>query len=336
MRVLVTGATGFVGSHCLEALIAREDVEPVAACRAPERLLPAFDGQVRAGDLRDAAYLETLCEGVDVIIHAAAWTALWGHKAHSDALFLAPSLALLEAAKRAGVQRFMFVSTVSAPHAAEADDPFSPGVRRAYWPHEVNVVRIEDRLRELAGEAFCTVNMRLGLFAGARFALGLLPVLAPRLKTHLVPFVAGGRTLMPVIDGRDVGQALALAATQPGLKGFEAFNAVGPETPSAREVLDYLHSRHGLPLPHFSVPFPAAFAFAWLMEKLDPIMPFEPLVTRSIIHLLQLTKISNRRAAEKLGYAPRHHWKQTVDLQLAEMARSHNGPMKLARPRPAA
>ena len=109
---------------------------------------------------------------------------------------------------------------------------------------------------------------------------------------------------------------------------------MGPATPSMREVIDYLHRRHGLPKPHFSVPFPAAFAFAWLMEKLDPLMPFEPLVTRSIIHLLQLTRIDNARAEKKLGYAPEHHWTKAIDVQMAEMAAGQAGPMKLARPLP--
>jgi uncharacterized protein YbjT (DUF2867 family) len=37
MRILVTGATGFVGSHCIEALTDYEDVETIAACREPAR-----------------------------------------------------------------------------------------------------------------------------------------------------------------------------------------------------------------------------------------------------------------------------------------------------------
>jgi nucleoside-diphosphate-sugar epimerase len=186
----------------------------------------------------------------------------------------------------------------------------------------------------LTDDHFCGVNLRLGLFVGSRYALGLLPILVPRLKTHLVPYVAGGHTSMPLIDGRDVGAAAALAATTQGLAGYEAFNVIGPETPTVREVIDYLHSRHGLPRPHFGVPFPVAFAFAWLMEKLDPLVPWEPLVTRSIVHLLAETGVDNARANERLGYIPKHHWKQALDRQLAEMAKLQEKPMKMARPQP--
>ena len=334
MRVLVTGATGFVGSHCLDALAEIPDLEVIAACRAPSRLPVSFSGTVISGDLRDQAYLDQLLTGVDVVIHAAAWTALWGHKKASDDLFLKPSLNLIETAQRRGVKRFVFISTFSAAAGRHSADPTSQGVKRAYWPHEANVVKLEDELRRRAGEDFCAVVLRLGLFVGMRYALGLLPILTPRLKTHLVPWVAGGRTPMPLIDGRDIGACTVLAATVPGLNGYEGFNVVGPEIPTVREVLHYLHEAHGFPLPHFSVSFPVAFAFAGLMEMLDPIVPWEPLVTRSIIHLLQETAVDNSRATERLGYLPKHHWKQAVDLQLAEMARMQTKPMSMARPLP--
>lgn len=332
MRVLVTGATGFVGSHCIESLAQMRDVDAIAACRDPSRLPGGFRGESRVGDLRHPNHIDELTKDVDVIIHAAAWTSLWGHREESEELFLEPSLALIDAARRQGVKRFVFISTTSAAASENASNPMSRGVKRAYWPHEANVVAIEDRLRELAEDDFCAVNLRLGLFAGSRYALGLLPILIPRLRTHLVPWVSGGRTGLAITDGRDIGSCSALAASKPGLEGYQSFNVVGPEVPQVRDVIDYLHHHYGLPRPHFSVPFPVAFAFGWLMEKLDPLVPWEPLVTRSIVHLLQETGVDNARAERMLGYRPKHHWKETVDLQLAEMAERQTKPMSMARP----
>ena len=332
MKIVVTGATGFVGSHCLESLSKLNDIEVVAACRDKARLPLLHQADAREGDLLDETYLETLLDGIDVVIHAAAWTSLWGHKKKSEKYFLEPTLKLIEMAKKQGVDRFVFISTLASASPDDSADPMSHGIKRAYWPHLSNVIDIEETLRSEAGNSFTVVNLRLGLFAGSRFALGLLPILVPRLKTHLVPWVAAGTTTLEIIDGRDIGTCVGLAATTPGLDGYQSFNVTGPEIPTTRDVIEYLNERYQIPLPHFSVSFPIAFAFAWLMEVIDPVVPWEPLVTRSIIHLLRNTHADNKRANELLGYIPKHHWKEAIDLQMKEMSEAQVRPMSMAVP----
>jgi nucleoside-diphosphate-sugar epimerase len=329
--VLVTGATGFVGSHALEALARRPDLKLVAACRDPDRLPPGFAGEVRAGDLRNADYRRQLLDGVDVVCHCMAWTTLFGQAHRSQDLYLEPTLALLDAAVTAGVQRFVNVSTTSAAAPERSADPMSRGIARPFWPHLGSVVEIENALRERANGKTCMVNLRFGIFAGRRYGLGVLPILVPRLKTHLVPWVAGGRTSLPITAGEDIGEAMALAATAPGLSGYEGFNIVGPEVPTTREVIEFLHREYGLPQPHFSVPFGLAYPFAWLMEKLDAVVPWQPLVTRSIIHLLEAVNVDNTRAAARLGYRPAVDWRDAVRAQMAEMQYRQIRPMRMSK-----
>lgn len=332
--VLVTGATGFVGSHALEALGRRPELKIVAACRDPGRLPAGFKGEIRAGDLRDAAYRNRLLDGIDVVCHCAAWTSLFGQGHRSRDLFLEPTLALLDAAVARGVSRFVNVSTTSAAAPDRSADPMSRGVPRPFWPHLVSVVAIEDAMRQRAGGKTAMVNLRFGIFAGRRYALGVLPILVPRLKTHLVPWVAGGRTSLPITAGEDIGEAMALAATAPGLSGYESFNVVGPEVPTVRQVIRFLHDEYSLPLPHFSVPFAVAYPFAWLMEKLDPFLPWEPLIARSIVHLLEEVKADNLRAEKRLNYRPRVGWREAIREQMAEMATKGIRPMPMYRALP--
>ena len=332
--ILVTGATGFVGSHVLEELsqIGHRDLHIIAACRDRRKLIPGFDGEIREGDLRDTDYLDRVLAGADIVVHCAAWTSLWGKARESEQLFLKPGLNLIDKALEWRVKRFVFISTTSASsprHSANAD---SPGIPRRYWPHLCNVIRIENAMRENQYRGMSMINLRLGLFAGERYALGLLPILLPRLKTRLVPWVAGGKTGMPIISGKDIGQAVVRAAVAPGLAGYESFNIVGPEVPTTRELINYISDNFGYPKPLFSVPFPAAYSFAWLMEKLDRLVPWEPLVTRSIIHLLEETEASNDKARERLGYEPEIHWKEAVRSQIEAMQRNQFKGMKMHRP----
>ena len=332
--ILVTGATGFVGSHVLEELIhiGHKDLHIIAACRDRRKLIPEFSGEVREGDLRDPVYLDRVLAGADIVIHCAAWTSLWGKRIESEELFLKPSLALIDKALEWKVKRFVFISTTSASSPDCSANADNPGIPRRYWPHLNNVIKIENAMRENVHRGMSMVNLRLGLFAGERYALGLLPILLPRLRTRLVPWVAGGNTGLPIISGKDIGQAVVRAAVVPGLASYESFNIVGPEVPTAREVIDYISEHFGYPKPLFSVPFPVAYSFAWAVEKLDPLLPWEPLVTRSIIHLLEQTHASNDKAREMLGYAPEIHWKEAVHSQIEAMQRNDFKGMKMYRP----
>lgn len=331
--VLVTGATGFVGSHVVEAL-ARRNVQVIAACRDPGRLPANFPGAIRIGDLRDATYRNRLLDGVDVVCHCMSWTTLFGHDHRSRDLYLEPSLALLQAAVASGTKRFVNVSTTSAAAPDRSADPMSRGIPRPFWPHLASVIAIEDAMRERANDRTCMVNLRFGIFAGRRYGLGILPILVPRLKSHLVPWVAGGQTSLPITAGEDIGEAMALAATAAELAGYESFNIVGPEVPTVREVVKFLHEAYALPLPHFSVPFAIAYRFARLMERLDPVVPWDPLVTRSIIHLLEEVNADNTRATATLGYCPTVDWRDAIRAQMAEMRYRETKPMPMSKALP--
>ena len=330
--VLVTGANGFIGSHTLSFLAKQEGIRLIAACRDAKKLPKDFKGEVRIGDLRDKNYLATLLDNVDVLVHAMAWSSLWGNKKRSHALFLEPSMNVISAYRKSNASQFINISTTAAASPDHSADPMSEGIPRKFWPHLVNGIIIENTLRKLASKEKKVTNMRLGLFAGERYALGLLPILLPRLKTHLVPWVNGGKTHLGITDGRDLGQAVGLAALKNDLDNFEAFNIVGEEMPTAREVILFLNKEYGYPKPHFSVPFLIAYPFAWLMEKIDPIVPWEPLIVRSIVHLLEDTHVTNDKAKALLGYYPKHHWKEAIRLQIKEMDQYQTEAMSMAKP----
>jgi len=329
--ILVTGANGFIGSHTLNYLQQQQNVRLIAACRNRKKLPASFKGEVREGDIRDSNYHSVLLEGVDTVVNAMAWTSLWGHKEQSETLFYRPTINLINQYLKSKATQFINVSTTSAAAPEHSANAMSEGIPRKFWPHLCNVIKIENYLRQHATKEKSVINLRLGIFAGKNYSLGILPILLPRLKTHLVPWVAGGRTHLPIADGRDYGQAMGLAALNPDLHGYHAFNIAGKEIPSIREIILFLHNEFGYPKPHFSVPFAVAYPFAWLMEKLDPVVPWEPLITRSIIHLLEETGVSNEHAESILGYKPQYDWQDAIRLQVAEMKKRQIHPMSMAK-----
>lgn len=331
-KVLVLGATGFVGTHVAKALQEYKEIEMVLGYRDHSKLDKALKSEAhRIGDIRDETYVQGLFEGIDIVINLASWTALYAQEENSKQLFLEPTLALIKRAKESGVKKYMNLSTVSAACMDKAKDANSLGCFRSFWPHLNSVIHIEDYLRRIANREFQVINLRCGLFVGEHYSLGLLPILLPRLKTHLVPLVKGGRTSMPLIDGKDIAQAFVKGVLYQGTlpHDFEGFNILGKEIPLVKEVLEYLHAKHRFPYPHFSVPFSLAYWFAGLMEKIAFFLPHDPLIVRSIVHLLEETGADNEKARSLLGYEPMYAWQDSIDRQIQEMQVRNEGNMQM-------
>lgn len=323
IRVLVTGATGFLGSNILKALQARPDVEPVAACRRREKLPRDFSGEVRPGDLMDAAYRREVVKEVDVVCSAGNWASMWNHRKLERQRFFEPTRDLIEHAMRQGVKRFIQTSTVvigAVEKNNEPRDDFSRTRHTGYWPHLDCLIDLDRHMRASSGRGTQMITMRLGHFVGRGNRLGMLPALVPRLRTWLVPWLAGGRKRLPLVADTDLGNAFTLASVAKNLNDYESFNICGAEYPTLREVVEFIAAETGFPKPLYSVPYPAGYAFGWLMETLKPLMPgSSPFLTRSIVHLCENWVCPNDYARHKLGYTPGKDWRTAVREHLADL-----------------
>ena len=120
-RWLVTGGAGFIGSHLAQALLARGETVRIADDLSTGKAsnLAVLDGaaEVLTGDLADIAFARAAVDGVDLVLHQAAIPSvprsvadpLTSHRANLDA-----TLALLVAARDAGVRRVVYAGSSSA------------------------------------------------------------------------------------------------------------------------------------------------------------------------------------------------------------------------------
>ncbi|RLB50242.1 MAG: hypothetical protein DRJ42_19315 [Deltaproteobacteria bacterium] len=159
MRLLVTGGAGFIGSSIARALLARGDSVVVLDdfSTGHESNLEGLDGDltVERGDVRDDALLAKLCRGRDAIFHEAAMVSVPASveaPRDCDEINVRGTVGLLEAARQAGVGRFVFAASA----AAYGDDPELPK-RETMRPSPLSPYAVS----KIAGEHYLKVYAEL-------------------------------------------------------------------------------------------------------------------------------------------------------------------------------
>jgi nucleoside-diphosphate-sugar epimerase len=128
--VLVTGATGFIGSHLAERLLA-EGAQVRVLVRDPGKLIPALRDRVEVvrGDLRQPDRFAAATADCDAVFHVAAWLGEPNRREAAYAINVVATQQLAEAARAAGVRRFIGTSSVAVY------GPILEGVVEETWPH---------------------------------------------------------------------------------------------------------------------------------------------------------------------------------------------------------
>ncbi len=122
MKVLVTGAAGFLGSHVVRALARRSfTVRALARPARPRAALSGLDVEIREGDLLDESSLRNACRGVEAVVHCAARVGYWSRIAHEQrAVNVEGTARLLRAMVAADVGRCVHVSSIATIGFLEA------------------------------------------------------------------------------------------------------------------------------------------------------------------------------------------------------------------------
>jgi 2-alkyl-3-oxoalkanoate reductase len=320
VKVLVTGASGFVGGWVARALVARGDGVRAVYRRStmPDHLvrLAACGAEVIRQDLETEGEADAAVRGMDAVIHAAARTGDWGTAALFREQNLEMTVRLADAALRAGCRCFVYVGSVAVhgfgPHVDSTEEgPYYPLIH----PYQVTKKMAEEYVLSRNGPSCRTTCIRPGLVYGPLDTTTLYRLLdAQRLGVRGT--LGGGRSLTCPVYVEDLVEAVLLGLGQERSAG-EVFDITGGERVTWRELLDHAAALQGL-RPRLDLPIPVARAAAAVLEAVFgflgiPASAKMPPVTRYRVEQLAYDyHFSIAKARRLLGYEPRTAWQEGV------------------------
>jgi dihydroflavonol-4-reductase len=301
--VLVTGATGFLGWHVARRLLER-GWRVRALARDPERLRE-LDVEPAKGDLRDTASLERAVSGCSVVFHVAADYRLWAK--NPDELYRSNvdgTRNLLEVARKAGVERMVYTSTVGCigvPEGALGDEGQSVSLAEMTGAYKRSKFLAEQTVLESAREGFPVVLVNPTAPVGDH---DFKPtptgrIIVDFLRRKMPAFVDTG---LNIVDARDTAEGHLLALER-GRSGERYI--LGSENLTLQAILQRLARIAGLKAPTVQIPYSLAFVAGAVNTAWANVTGKEPRAPLDAVRMSRKKMwVSHDKATRELGFQP--------------------------------
>jgi len=306
MRVFVTGGSGFIGGHVIEKFVAAgHDVVALARSESSEKVVKGYGATPVRGDLTNLS--AAMMQGCDAVIHAAAFVEEWGTRAEFEEANVHGTQRALDAAKAAGVKRFILVGTEAALfNGADLNDvdETAPYANPQRFLYPETKAEAERRVLAANADGFTTISIRPRLVWGPRDASVLPAVLEVAQKGGWAWF-DGGKQRTSTTHVFNLVKGLELALTHG--RGGEAYFVCDDGTTTMHDFLSASAATHGVTLPERSIPKWLMRGLAALIEgiwKLFGLKRRPPFTRFSISMMSASVTVNASKAKRELGYTP--------------------------------
>jgi len=304
LKTLVTGAAGFLGSHLTRQLVARgADVRVLLRPSSSNRAIADLPLEYMTGDLRDATSLDRALSGVQRVFHVAADYRLWSKR--SQDIYdsnVGGTKNLLEAARRAGVEQFIYTSTVA-----------TIAVDRPEHPNEFTNAKLDEMVGHYKRSKWLAEKEVLNAAKQGFPAIVAMPT------TPVGPWdwkpTPTGKIILDFLNGKMPGYV----ATGLNFVGVEECAAghillsekgtvgerylLGAENLTLKGVLDILAEITGLPAPSLKIPHGLALGVAYAETAFSRLIGREPQIPVEGVKIAQhLMFVDCSRARRELGF----------------------------------
>lgn len=316
-KVLVTGATGFIGSHLADRLRADGfDVRVVARKTSNLDHVERLGVEVVEGDVRDAGSLRRAVRGVETVFHSAALVGEWGSRGDFFDINVMGVRNLLDAMKDEGVRRLIDVSTcaVAGYEGKDNTDETAPFVKTGvcYSDTKADAEKVVWEYHR-RGDVEATA-IRPVMVWGPRDP-AYLSKLIKLMRSGVFVYIGDGNNIVGLSHVRNVVHLIMLAYEKKESVG-EAFLVTDGCKTTYRDIVRALAGKLNLKVRTLSIPYPVAKVLGGVSESTFRLAGSKktPLLTRMGVFILgNSLSYSIEKARRVLGYEPQVAFAEGID-----------------------
>jgi dihydroflavonol-4-reductase len=311
MKILVTGATGFIGSAVVHRLLAAEaghEVRALVRSTSDRSYIADLPVEIFLGDLTDPPSLERAVRGCGAVFHVAADYRLW---VREPAVMYAANVQgtenVMRAALHAGVERVVYTSSVATVKPAEngtpADEESLASLDDMVGPYKRSKFLAETRVREMVQcEGLPAVIVNPSTPVGPRDVRTPTGKMILRAAAGRMPAYVNTGLNFVHVDDVAAGHLLAFERGAVGERYI-----LGGENMTLRQMLESLCEITRIPAPRLRLPLGLVLPFAYLTEAWTRMTGGpEPLLTVDGVRMAgKHMFFSHLKAVRELGYKPR-------------------------------
>jgi dihydroflavonol-4-reductase len=305
MITLVTGATGFVGSHVVRQLLARGDTVRVLVRRASSmRALEGLDVQVATGDVRDASAVRAAARGARRVFHVAADYRLWARDPSELYETNVRGTQNVLGAIHGGIDRVVYTSTIATiavPRDRLPDETTEASLDEMIGHYKRSKLIAEHAVLDAAahGVPVVVVNPTTPVGPGDWKPTPTGKVIVDFLRHRLPAYVQTGLNLVPV---EDVARGHLLAAER-GRIGERYL--LGGRNMTLHDMLETLSVYSGRRTPRICLPWRVAMAIGYTDQLIARVSGREPQIPLDGVRMARHMMWADcTKAKRELGFSP--------------------------------
>lgn len=308
MKILLTGATGFLGFRTLEKLVELKEVTSVIATgrtmKVTHQVLHPKVTYV-LGDLSDKAFVESITSDVDYVIHAAALSSPWGKYSEFEDANLRSQINLIHSVQRSKLIKYIYISTPSMYF--DSNNRTNIRENEALPRKFVNAYAHTKRMAELeliqSGLPYVILRPRALTGRGDTV---IMPRIITSFKEGKLKIIGAGKNIVDLTSVANAVDAILLSLKAEGPALNQIYNITNGEPVNLWEKIGFVLQLMDKQLPPKKIPYFIVLTLAQLLEWKSKLTNWkEPVLTKYGVGVLAKTMTMDiSKAKTLLGYHP--------------------------------